>query len=130
MERRNRLRVAAAAPELVDSLAVIELEAYALLRTQDADAYTQIRGVRDRWRARPRGTVVRGLRGVRRLLQRTRLVRSVAAPRRQAFLGAQKARGDLWNVLFDDLLIEGAGHMMPLTHPEPVTRALLTRIER
>jgi lipase len=51
-------------------------------------------------------------------------------PRRQAFLGAQKARGDLWNVLFDDLLIEGAGHMMPLTHPEPVTRALLTRIER
>ena len=45
------LRVAAAAPELVDSLAVIEPEAYALLRTQDADAYTQICGLRDRWRA-------------------------------------------------------------------------------
>ncbi len=27
-------------------------------------------------------------------------------------------------------LIEGAGHMMPLTHPEPLTRALLTGIER
>ncbi len=26
-------------------------------------------------------------------------------------------------------LIEGAGHMMPLTHPEPLTRALLTGIE-
>src|SRR5919204_5129345 len=33
------LRVAAVAPELVDSLAVVEPEAYALLRTQDADAY-------------------------------------------------------------------------------------------
>ena len=72
------LRVAAAAPELVDSLAVIEPEAYALLRAQDADAYTQICGLRDRWRSR--GAVVRGLRGVHRLLQWTRLVRSVAAP--------------------------------------------------
>lgn len=52
------LRVAAAAPELVDSLAVVEPEAYALLRTQDADAYTQICGLRDRWRAHVRGAVV------------------------------------------------------------------------
>ena len=27
-------------------------------------------------------------------------------------------------------LIEGAGHMMPLTHPESLTRALMTGIER
>ena len=27
-------------------------------------------------------------------------------------------------------LIEGASHIMPLTHPEPLTRALLTGIER
>jgi lipase len=27
-------------------------------------------------------------------------------------------------------LIEGAGHMMPLTHPEPLTRALLSGIDR
>jgi lipase len=27
-------------------------------------------------------------------------------------------------------LIEGADHMMPLTHPEPLTRALLRGIER
>jgi len=54
MKRRNRLRMAAAAPELVDSLAVIELEAYALLSTQNADAYTQICGVSDRWRAHVR----------------------------------------------------------------------------
>ncbi|MGE5689542.1 MAG: alpha/beta fold hydrolase, partial [Pseudomonadota bacterium] len=80
--------------------------------------------------------------------------------------------GDLWDVLFDDLLtvealagltapvhvvegsqtsasdhaicevvrrhvpqvrhtvIEGAGHMMPLTHPAPLTRALLAGIAR
>ena len=41
------LRVAVAAPELVDSLAVVEPEAYALLRTQDADAYAEICGLRD-----------------------------------------------------------------------------------
>jgi lipase len=92
--------------------------------------------------------------------------------RREAFLAVQQARGDLWDVLFGDLLtldalarvtapvhvvegshrsavdhticnvvrrhvphaqhtlIESAGHMMPLTHPEPLTRALLTEIER
>jgi len=44
------LRVTAAAPELVDSLAVVEPEAYALLHTQDTDAYTQICGLRDRRR--------------------------------------------------------------------------------
>jgi pimeloyl-ACP methyl ester carboxylesterase len=26
-------------------------------------------------------------------------------------------------------LIEGAGHMMPLSHPEPLARALLSGIE-
>ena len=48
------LRVVVAAPELVDSLAVVEPEAYALLRTQDAGAYAQICGLRDRWRAHVR----------------------------------------------------------------------------
>ena len=48
------LRVAAAAPELVDSLAVIEPEAYALLRTQNTEAYAQIAGLRDRWRTHVR----------------------------------------------------------------------------
>src|SRR4051812_46991767 len=48
------LRVAVAAPDLVDSLAVVEPEAYALLRTQDGDAYAEICGLRDRWRAHAR----------------------------------------------------------------------------
>ena len=85
----------------------------------------------------------------------------------------RRARGDLWDVLFDEerltldalarvtapvhvvegsqtsavdraicdivrrcvphaqhSLIEGAGHMMPLTHPVQLTRALFTEIER
>lgn len=45
------LRVAAVALGLVDSVAVIEPEAYALLRTEEPDAYAQICGLRDRWRA-------------------------------------------------------------------------------
>ena len=167
------LRVAAAAPELVDSLAVIEPEAYALLRTQDADAYTQICGLRDRWRAHVRAG--RWYEAFEEFVDFYNGPGSFARwppPRREAFLAVQQARGDLWDVLFDGLLtldalarvtapvhvvegsqtsavdhaicdvvrrhvphakhtlIEGAGHMMPLTHPEPLTRALLTGIER
>ena len=56
------LRVAAAAPELVESLAVIEPEAYALVSTQDDVAYTQICALRDRWRAYVgAGRLVRGV---------------------------------------------------------------------
>jgi hypothetical protein len=92
--------------------------------------------------------------------------------RREAFPAAQQARGDLWDVLFDDDVltldalaapdragpcrrgiadfrrrsrdlrcraaagarraphrIDGAGHMIPLTHPEPLTHALLAGVE-
>jgi lipase len=168
------LRVAAGAPELVDSLAVIEPEAYALLRTQDADAYTQICGLRDRWRAHVRAG--RWYEAFEEFVDFYNGPGSFArwpSPRREAFLAAQQARGDLWDVLFDGrlltldalarmtapvhivegsqtsavdhaicdivrrhvthaqhTLIEGAGHMLPLTHPEPLTRALLTEIER
>jgi lipase len=167
------LRVAAAAPELVDSLAVVEPEAYGLLRTQDADAYAQICGLRDRWRAHVRAG--RWYEAFEEFVDFYNGPGSFARwppPRREAFLALQQSRGDLWDVLFDDLLtldalatvtapalvvegtktstvdhaicdvvrrhmphaqrtlIEGAGHMMPLTHPEPLTRALLAGIER
>ena len=167
------LRVAAAAPELVDSLAVIEPEAYALLRTQDAGAYAQICGLRDRWQAHVRAG--RWYEAFEQFIDFYNGPGSFArwpAPRREAFLAVQRARGDLWDVLFDDLLtldalasltapvhivegsqtsavghaicdvvrrhvphakhtvIEGAGHMMPLTHAESLTHALLTGIRR
>jgi len=167
------LRVAAVAPELVSSLAVIEPEAYALLRTRDADAYDQICGLRDRWRAHVRAD--RWYEAFEEFIDFYNGPGSFARwppPRRAAFLAVQQTRGDLWDVLFDDgllavdalagvtapvhvvegshtsavdraicgvvlrhvphaqhTLIEGAGHMIPLTHPEPLTRALLSGIE-
>jgi lipase len=168
------LRVAVAAPELVDSLALIEPEAYALLRTQNVDAYTRICALRDRWRAHVRAG--RWYEAFEEFIDFYNGPGSFARSppqRREAFLAVQQARGDLWDVLLDDslltldalakvtapvhvvegsqtsavdhaicdvvrrhvphahyTLIEGAGHMMPLTHPEPLTRALLLGIER
>ena len=168
------LRVAAAAPELVGSLALIEPEAYALLRTQDADAYVQICSLRDRWRAHvAAGRWYEAFEEFIDFYNGAGSFTRWPSPRREAFLALQHARGDLWDVLFDDrlltldalarvaapvhvvegsqtsavdhaicdvirrhvphalhTLVEGAGHMMPLTHPEPLTRALLTGIER
>jgi lipase len=168
------LRVAVAAPELLDSLAVVEPEAYALLRTQDAGAYSQICGLRDRWRAHVRAG--RWYEAFEEFVDFYNGPGSFAQwppARREAFLATQQARGDLWHVLFDEgllavdslagvtvpvhviegtqtsaadhaicdvvwrhvpharhTLIEGAGHMLPLTHPEPLTRALLAGLER
>ena len=168
------LRVAAAAPELVDSLAVVEPEAYALLRAQDADAFAQICGLRDRWRAHVRaGCWYEACEEFIDFYNGPGSFARWPPTRREAFVAVQKTRGDLWDVLFDgDLLtvdalarlttpvhvvegsqtsavdhaicdvvrrhvphaqhtlIDGAGHMMPLTHPEPLSRALLTGIER
>ena len=163
------LRVAVAAPDLVDALAVVEPEAYALLRTQDDYAYAEICGLRDRWRAHVRAG--RWYEAFEEFVDFYNGPGSFARwppPRREAFLADQRARGDLWDVLFDDdlltldalasvtapvqvvegsltsavdhaicdvvrrhvphaqhTLIEGAGHMMPLTHPESLARALL-----
>ena len=167
------LRVAAAASDLVNWLAVIEPEAYALLRTQDTDAYAQICGLRDRWRAHVHAG--RWYEAFEEFIDFYNGPGSFARwppPRRQAFLALQQSRGDLWDVLFDDLLtpdalaqvtapvhvvegsqtsavdhaicnvvrlhvphaqhtlIEGAGHMLPLTHPQSLTNALLTGIKR
>jgi lipase len=167
------IRVADARPELLSSLAVVEPEAYALLRTEDADAYAKIRALRDRWRAHARaGRWDEAFEGFTDFYNGPGSFAGWPAARREAFLAVQRGRGDLWDVLFDGLLtpgalagasapvhviegtltsnvdhaicavvrrnvpnarhtlIEGAGHMMPLTHPAPLTRALLAGIER
>lgn len=166
------LRVAVAAPEVVDSLAVVEPEAYALLRTQDAHAYAEISDLRDRWRAHVRAG--RWHEAFEEFVDFYNGPGSFARwppSRREAFLADQRSRGDLWHVLFDDDLlrldalagvtapvhvvegsltssidhaicdvvrryvphaqhtvIDGAGHMMPLTHPESLARALLAEL--
>jgi pimeloyl-ACP methyl ester carboxylesterase len=165
------LRAAAAKPEVVDSLAVVEPEAYGLLRGEDAAAYAEICGLRDRWRAHVRaGRWYEAFEAFVDFYNGAGSFAGWPADRREAFLAVQQTRGDLWDVLFDDLLgvgalagltvpvhvvegartsavdhaicevvrrhvpharhtlIEGAGHMMPLTHPEPLTRALVAGI--
>ena len=167
------LRVAAAAPELVDLLAVIEPEAYALLRTQDADAYAQICGLRDSWRAHVRaGRWYEGFEEFVDFYNGPGAFARWPPARREAFLAVQRARGDLWDVLFDGLLtldalarvtapvhvvegsqtsavdqaicdvvrrhvphaqhtlIEGAGHMMPLTHAAELTQTLVAAVAK
>jgi pimeloyl-ACP methyl ester carboxylesterase len=167
------LHVAAAAPELVHSLALIEPEAYALLRTQDADAYAEICGLRDRWREHmAAGRCYEAFEEFVDFYNGQGAFARWPRKRRNAFLADQQDRGDLWDVLFDEdrlnvdalagvtapvhiiegsqtssvdhaicdvvrrhvphaqhTLIDGAGHMMPLTHPEPLTRALVRAIE-
>jgi lipase len=167
------LHVATAAPDLVESLAVIEPEAYALMRTQDPAAYAEICALRDRWRARVQaGCWYEAFEEFVDFYNGSGSFARWPAQRRDAFLTAQQSRGDLWDVLFDDdlltldaltsvstpfhliegsttsavdraicavirqhvphvrhTLIEGAGHMMPLTHPEPLTRALVPGLE-
>ena len=165
------LRVAVAAPEVVDSLAVVEPEAYALLRTQDAHAYAEICGLRDRWRAHVHeGRWYEAFEEFVDFYNGPGSFARWPPSRREAFLADQRSRGDLWHVLFDDDLltldalagvaapvhviegslsssvdhaicevvrrcvphaqhtvIDGAGHMLPLTHPESLARALLTQ---
>jgi lipase len=157
----------------VDSLAVIEPEAYALLRTQDAVAYAQICGLRDGWRAHVRAG--RWDEAFEEFIDfyngRGSFARWPPA-RCEAFLAVQRASGDLWDVLFDDLLtvdalarvtapvhvvegsqtsavdhaiceivrrhvphaqhtlIEGAGHMMPLTHAAELTQTLVVAVAK
>jgi lipase len=100
------LRVVAAAPEIVESLAVIEPEAYGLLRTQDADAYKQISDLRDRWRAHVRAG--RWYEAFEEFIDFYNGPGSFAQwppERRDAFLAVQQTRGDLWDVLFDEDLL-------------------------
>jgi lipase len=145
------LRVAAAAPEVVDSLAVVEPEAYALLSTQDATAYAQICDLRDRWRAHVGAE--RWYDAFEAFIDFYNGPGSFAQwppERREAFLAVQQTapvhviEGSQTSAVDHAIcdvvrrhvphahytLIEGASHMMPLTHPEPLTRALLAGIGR
>lgn len=166
------LRVAAVASHLVTSLAVIEPEAYGLLRTQDTDAYAEICRLRDRWRAHLRaGQWHEAFEEFIDFYNGAGTFAHWSPERQEGFLAVQRARGDLWDVLFDGVAVEdlaaiaaptdviqgssssavdhaicdvvhrhvpharhetiaGAGHMMPLTHPEPLTRALLSSTRR
>jgi pimeloyl-ACP methyl ester carboxylesterase len=166
------LRVAEVAPEVVEALAVVEPEAYALLRSEDAGAYAEIVGLRDTCRAHTRaGRWYEAFEEFIDFYNGTGTFAHWPQERQEAFLALQRARGDLWDVLFDGVAVDdltaiaapthviegsrssvvdhaicdvvrshvpkarhdviaGAGHMMPLTHPGQLSRALLSRMPR
>jgi lipase len=164
------LHVAVTRPEVLASLTVVEPD-YSLLRTEDTQAYAEIAELRDRWREHVR--TGRWHEAFAEFVDFYNGPGSFARwppDRREAFLDDQRARGDLWDVLFDAPLtgqalttvavpvhviegsatsavdhaicdvvlrhvpqvrhsvIEGAGHMMPLTHAAELTRALVAGI--
>jgi lipase len=161
------LHMAVTAPEALASLTVVEPEAYSLLRTEHAQAFAEISGLRDRWRAHVRaGRWYEAFEAFVDFYNGPGSFARWPADRRAAFLDDQRARGDLWDVLFDAPLtpealatvalpvhvvegsatsavdraicdvvvrhvpraehsvIEGAGHMMPLSHAADLTRVL------
>jgi pimeloyl-ACP methyl ester carboxylesterase len=165
------LHVAATAPSVLASLAVIEPEAYSLLTADDGPAYTTLRDLCARWRGHVRaGDWYAAFEEFIDFYNGRGSFAAWPAARRDAFLADQRARGDLWDVLFDAPInprslasvavpvhviegsatsvvdraicdavgrsvqharrsvIEGAGHMMPLSHAADLTRVLVRQL--
>jgi lipase len=165
------LHMAIRTPEALASLTVVEPEAYSLLQSEHAEAFDGISALRDRWRGHVRAD--RWYEAFEEFVDFYNGPGSFArwpADRRDAFLEDQRARGDLWDVLFDAPLtaealrtvavpvhvvegsatsavdhaicqvvlrhvprvahsvIQGAGHMMPLTHAPELTRILVAAV--
>jgi lipase len=165
------LQAAVTTPEVIASLTVVEPEAYSLLHTEHGQAFAEIAGLRDRWREHVRAD--RWYEAFEEFVDFYNGPGSFArwpTDRREAFLDEQRARGDLWDVLFDAPLtgealttvtvpvhvvegsatsavdhaicdvvlrhvpqvehsvIEGAGHMMPLSHAAELTRTLVAAV--
>lgn len=163
----------ATASPVLASLTVIEPEAYSLLKASDGPAFSVISELRERWREHVRAD--RWYEAFEEFIDFYNGPGTFArwpASRRDLFLDAQRARGDLWDVLFEapltaetlhsvplpvhvvegsatsvvdhticdvvrrhvphveHTLIDGAGHMLPLTHATQLTRAVLGWIIR
>lgn len=167
------LHVAVTAPQLLTSLTVVEPQAYSLLRTEHPQAFAEISALRDRWREHVgAGRWHDAFAEFVDFYNGPGTYARWPADRRAAFLADQRARGDLWDVLFDAPLtaealetvalpvhvvegsatsavdhaicdvvarhapraersvIEGAGHMLPLTHAAELTPILAAAVAR
>jgi pimeloyl-ACP methyl ester carboxylesterase len=165
------LHVAATAPAVLASVAVIEPEAYSLLTAEDGPAFTALRNLCERWRGHVQADDWYA--ASEEFIDFYNGQGSFAAwpaDRRDAFLAEQRTRGDLWDVLFNAPIsagslasvaapvhviegsatsvvdraicaavlrsvqhprrsvIEGAGHMMPLSHAADLTRVLVRQL--
>lgn len=96
------LRVAATRPDLLASLAVVEPQAYPLLRDFDHEAYATAVHLRDRWRRRVAvGDITGAFRGFLDHFYGQGSFDSWPEERRDALLRVQRQTPDLWDVLFD-----------------------------
>jgi lipase len=165
------LHMAASAPAALTSLDVIEPEAYSVLEAADGPAFTTLVNLRDRWRGHVQaGDWYAAFEEFIDFYNGQGSFAAWPAARRDAFLDDQRARGDLWDVLFNapitarslasvDIpvhviegsvtsivdraicdvvmknvqnakrsVIDGAGHMIPLSHPAELTRVLVGQL--
>jgi lipase len=121
------LHVAATAPAVVASVAVIEPEAYSLLKAEDGPAFAVICGLRDRWREHVRvGGWYEAFEEFVDFYNGPGSFARWPAARRDAFLDDQRARGDLWDVLFDAPIT--AGVLASVTVPVHVVEGSATSI--
>jgi lipase len=167
------LHVGVTDPPALASLTVIEPEAYSVLNASPGPALAAISELRRRWRAHVRaGRWYEAFEEFIDFYNGPGAFARWPASRRDRFLDVQRARGDLWDVLFEaplnagtlgeiplpvhvvegsatslvdhaicdvvrhqvpraeHTLIDGAGHMIPLTHAPQLTRALVGWITR
>jgi hypothetical protein len=139
--------VAVTAPTVLASVIVIEPEAYSLLTADDGPAFTALRSPCDRWRGHVRaGDWYAAFEEFIDFYNGRGSFAAWPVARRDAFLEEQRARGDLWDVLFDAPItaaslasvavplhvVQGSstsiGHMMPLSHAADLTRVLVRQL--
>jgi pimeloyl-ACP methyl ester carboxylesterase len=121
------LHVAATAPKVVASLAVIEPEAYSLLNADDGPAYAGLRSLCDRWRGHVQ--VDDWYAAIEEFIDFYNGSGSFAAwpaARRDAFVEEQRTRGDLWDVLFNSPIT--AGSLASLAVPVHVVEGSATSV--
>src|SRR3954462_7592977 len=103
------LHVAATAPTVLASVAVIDPEAYSLLKADDGPAFTALRNLRDRWRAHVRaGDWYAAFEEFIDFYNGPGSFAAWPPARRDTFLEDQRTRGDLWDVLFNAPITAGS----------------------
>jgi len=127
------LHTAATAPAALASVAVIEPEAYSLLKGEDGPAFAAICGLRDRWREYVRAghsyqafeEFVDFYNGPGSFARPVHVVEGAAATVVDRAIGEVLLRNLR---CAEHSVVEGAGHMMPLTHAAELTRTLVRHL--
>lgn len=103
------LHLAATAPAALASLAVIEPQAYSLLKSSDGAAFTTLHNLCKQWRACVQeGDWFAAFEAFIDFHHGAGSFASWPTARRDAFLEEQRARGDTWDVLLDAPITAGS----------------------